>query len=138
VLDLPTWTAPSSVPYNSTGTIFEIDVTTSIQNAADGLPFEGFLIKFAEEVPNDDTWFSFWSSEHTGGVPGPTSPPQLVVDYSPVGPATCAEAIAQGFGLRADFNNDCHVEWADFGIFAGMWMQCIDPQTPGCDEPWLP
>lgn len=52
-------------------------------------------------------------------------------------PANCEEARARGFGLIADLNSDCVVEWADFGIFAGQWQQCTDPQDPTCDAPWL-
>lgn len=38
--------------------------------------------------------------------------------------------------LTSDLNNDCIVEWADFGIFAGQWQQCTDPADANCNEYW--
>lgn len=43
------------------------------------------------------------------------------------------DIIAQGLGLAADLNQDCYVEWADFGIFASQWQMCNDPQDPSCN-----
>lgn len=42
--------------------------------------------------------------------------------------------------LAADLNEDCYVEWADFGTFAGQWQQCTDPNGQGCtsDGPTWP
>lgn len=51
-------------------------------------------------------------------------------------PTTCSEAIEYGYDLTADLNNDCFVEWADFGIFASQWQECVDPETTGCQTPW--
>jgi len=30
----------------------------------------------------------------------------------------------------ADLNQDCYVDWADFGIFASHWLECTDPGPP--------
>ena len=38
-------------------------------------------------------------------------------------PANCAEAISQGYGIAADLSGDCYVNWTDFGIFAGHWLE---------------
>lgn len=51
-------------------------------------------------------------------------------------PETCADVQAMGYRLSADLNEDCYVEWADFGIFASQWQQCLDPQDASCDSPW--
>lgn len=51
-------------------------------------------------------------------------------------PVDCAQARGDGWGLQADLNQDCHVEWADFGIFASQWQQCMEPDTAGCTAPW--
>lgn len=48
---------------------------------------------------------------------------------------TCASLQGQ-YGLSADLNADCYVEWADFGTFASQWQQCMDPNDANCDEPW--
>lgn len=61
-------------------------------------------------------------------------PTILPPDY----PVDCAEALAEGYGLVADLNSDCYVEWADFGVFASQWQQCMDPTDTGCDTPWVP
>lgn len=51
-------------------------------------------------------------------------------------PNDCSEAITMGFGLGADLNSDCYVEWADFGIFASQWQECVNPGDTGCDHVW--
>ena len=76
VADNPTWTPPHSVGYAATGTFFDIPVTTSIQQAANGAPFEGFLIKFLDEGSGDD-WFMFWCMESAN------TPSELIIDYVP-------------------------------------------------------
>ena len=34
--------------------------------------------------------------------------------------------------LTADFNNDCFVDWADFGNFAQQWLKCAELNDPNC------
>ena len=34
--------------------------------------------------------------------------------------------------LTADLNDDCFVNWEDFLIFAGQWLDCGDPFNPEC------
>jgi len=34
--------------------------------------------------------------------------------------------------LTADFNNDCFVDWADFGNFAQQWLKCAELDDPNC------
>jgi hypothetical protein len=51
-------------------------------------------------------------------------------------PVTCLQAVSWGYGLSADFNEDCRVNWTDFGIFAGKWLDCINPPDANCDRPW--
>lgn len=38
--------------------------------------------------------------------------------------------------LSADINQDCYVEWADFGQFASQWQQCTDPANTTCNQYW--
>lgn len=49
----------------------------------------------------------------------------------------CLAKIKQGFTIIADLNSDCYVDIKDFAIFASYWLQCIDPDDPLCDKPWL-
>ena len=51
-------------------------------------------------------------------------------------PQTCQEALDDGFSLTHDFNSNCVVDLADFGMFAGEWLRCIDPEIAGCEHPW--
>jgi len=37
-----------------------------------------------------------------------------------------------GDWLALDFNNDCFVDWADFGNFAQQWLQCAELNDPNC------
>jgi len=34
--------------------------------------------------------------------------------------------------LTMDFNNDCFVDWADFGNFALQWLKCAELNDPNC------
>ena len=79
VSENPSWTPPAA-GYATTGTFVDVPVTTSIQAAADGQAFEGFLIKFVDEGAGD-TWFMFWSKESVN------TPSELIIDYVPE-PAT--------------------------------------------------
>ena len=54
-----------------------------------------------------------------------------------VDPQNCEEALAVGYGSDSDLNKDCRVNIADFGIFAGDWLDCIDPCDVNCSPyPW--
>ena len=67
---------------------------------------------------------------------------------------TCADALAEGYGITVDLNTDCRVDledlrimasdWItlytlpDFGQLSQDWLRCVDPVDPGCEHPWLP
>jgi len=51
-------------------------------------------------------------------------------------PVDCADAIAKGYGLVTDLNDDCYVNWSDFTLFAQNWLRCTDPQDQNCERPW--
>jgi len=34
--------------------------------------------------------------------------------------------------IIGDLNGDCYVDWRDFGIFVGHWLQCGNPFDPAC------
>jgi len=44
---------------------------------------------------------------------------------------TCAD---QNEYFAMDFNQDCFVDLQDFAVFAQQWLNCNDPQTPGCTD----
>ena len=35
-----------------------------------------------------------------------------------------------------DLNEDCHVNWSDFGLFTADWLQCMEPTDSSCEHPW--
>jgi hypothetical protein len=39
--------------------------------------------------------------------------------------------------LTADLNRDCYVNFQDFAIFAGQWLQCTNPVDTGCSAPTI-
>lgn len=45
---------------------------------------------------------------------------------------TLSECQTGGWSV-ADLNNDCFVEWADFGIFASNWQACGQQYDPKCN-----
>ena len=52
-------------------------------------------------------------------------------------PQSCQDVIDGGLYLvSSDLNNDCYVNLADLGVFAGDWMRCVDPCDVACDHPW--
>jgi len=50
-------------------------------------------------------------------------------------PLTCADVWERGLGLAADLNHDCYVNWQDFSVFAGQWLQCNNPEDENCTPP---
>ncbi len=51
-------------------------------------------------------------------------------------PANCNEVWQFGFGLDADFDQDCDVDLADLAEMVGNWLICNDPGDPSCIETW--
>jgi len=49
-------------------------------------------------------------------------------------PQTCGEPGT--LYEPGDLDKDCYVNWADFSIFAGAWLNCTDPAEPNCDQYW--
>ncbi|MBN1435836.1 MAG: exo-alpha-sialidase [Sedimentisphaerales bacterium] len=61
----------------------------------------------------------------------------LTVTHTPPAiPTTCAEAIAAGYGLAGDFNDDCRINLLDLAMLAENWLRCIDPTDNSCERPW--
>lgn len=52
------------------------------------------------------------------------------------GPDNCIEARQAGYGIDSDLNGDCKVDFKDFAIIAGQWLNCIVPNDPSCTQPW--
>ena len=52
-------------------------------------------------------------------------------------PETCAAVLAQGYYLVGDVDDNCRVDLVDFSLFAGNWMDCIDPCDVDCVLPWV-
>ncbi|MBN2212261.1 MAG: LamG domain-containing protein [Sedimentisphaerales bacterium] len=50
--------------------------------------------------------------------------------------ATCSDVVAQGLNPATDVNDDCYVDLADFALLAADWLECVEPQDPGCTWPW--
>jgi len=48
----------------------------------------------------------------------------------------CNDPNRETFHFDADLDQDCHVNWGDFSIFAGQWLWCTDPNNPDCDQYW--
>lgn len=61
---------------------------------------------------------------------------QIGANLPPIGPATCAEAIASGYRLSADFNEDCYVNEGDIAVLVSAWTTCNDPVDPNCTPTW--
>jgi len=68
-------------------------------------------------------WISHWLVDAVSVVPSPI-------------PQDCNEVWSMGYGIDADLNHDCHVNWQDFTIFAANWLRCNNPGEAGCEETW--
>ncbi len=51
-------------------------------------------------------------------------------------PADCAEVWSEGYGLAADFDENCYVDFQDVAALAADWLGCTDPEDPNCETPW--
>ena len=52
--------------------------------------------------------------------------------FSTGAPGTCSRAIAAGYGLANDFDNDCYVGLGDLIIMSQAWLDCTLPGGSGC------
>lgn len=53
--------------------------------------------------------------------------------YSIGNPSSCFETIMLGNGSDKDFNEDCVINFKDFAMLAGEWLDCYDPNTINCN-----
>ena len=60
----------------------------------------------------------------------------FLAEQNPLPPTTCAEAIAMGYSIDGDFNNDCKVDFLDLALFVSDWLRCFDPNDLNCERPW--
>jgi len=70
-----------------------------------------------------------------GPVSGTYVIEDLVIDDM-VDPNTCPEAIAGGYRLEGDFDNDCDVDMSDVKTMLLQWLLCNDPEGQDCLETW--
>jgi hypothetical protein len=52
-------------------------------------------------------------------------------------PADCAQVRSQGYGLAADFSEDCYIDFEDVAALAADWLNCTDPENLNCETPWV-
>lgn len=144
----------SYVPSQYHGSVdIEIEGEVVIRSEATGI-FEGYALPSVGSSADFDIDFvaeiEFEIDYPEFSVIDPQTGPNMAIDFGGGGdgtiendtpelfdPTDCAEVIAQGWGLPSDLNEDCYVGWSDFGIFAIGWQQCVDPNNPECDQPWL-
>jgi hypothetical protein len=50
----------------------------------------------------------------------------------------CEQAIALGYRLAGDYNNDCYVNLKDLADLCSKWLNCMAPENPACSHPWIP
>lgn len=63
--------------------------------------------------------------------------PQIVVTGILTDPQDCNEAIAQGYTLPLDYNQNCYVDLPDLEYIITDWLKCIKPENQNCDHPWI-
>ena len=59
-----------------------------------------------------------------------------VIELGDPEPTTCQEVWQYGYGIKADFDHDCYVNWTDLALFAGGWLSCNDPNNENCTKTW--
>lgn len=57
---------------------------------------------------------------------------------SPVEPHTCQQIWDQGYGMAADVNRDCYINWLDVTTVMQNWSMCNDPASrhEWCQPSW--
>ena len=68
---------------------------------------------------NDQWNGGSWDWYHTKSITSPT-------------PTTCEEAWEYGYGIAADANKNCIIDFGDFALFALGWLDCNDPNEINC------
>ena len=56
-----------------------------------------------------------------------------VIDFLPLAPTACAQALAVGYGLEGDLNDDCVIDELDLMKITDDWLRCIDPADERCE-----
>ena len=130
------------------GSVIEMDVTEYIKWSS-GLVANtgtGYTEFAAEDIDDELTimlqsrwgaavWCKFGSKENTVSALIPTL--VLEGDIEDCPPLTnCTQVWANGFGLDADFNEDCRVDFLDFAEFCQYWLVCNDPKDGSCISNW--
>jgi hypothetical protein len=47
--------------------------------------------------------------------------------------SNCNEIWHYGYGMKTDFNRDCHINLLDFNFLASYWLKCNNPIDPNCE-----
>jgi len=114
----------ASNPDANLTTFNDPNLTAWVQSWVDGTQANyGLLFKWAgtQEAVGD----TFLAREHSLNYPA-----ELII----VNPEFCGDEGT--VYLSADLDNDCHVNWGDFSVFASQWLWCTDPEDPNCDQYW--
>ncbi len=100
-------------------------------------PSDGTFVPGVEEIipgdPNSQQTRMMLAVEQSGAARHTVIP---ATPASPEPPTTCAEVVARGYGIRADLDDNCYVNWGDFSVFAASWLRCNDPANPICEQTW--
>ena len=84
-------------------------------------------------APDGSMHLVFQTDPGTGDENARVSYMKVALEFDP---QSCQEAKNLGYNLTSDLNDDCYVNIGDFGIFAGEWLDCMDPCDVGCARPW--
>lgn len=67
---------------------------------------------------------------------GQLDPNRILAHYAAWQPNNCIDAVARGYTMDTDFNDDCMVDFYDFAEFALNWARCNNPADANCSQNW--
>lgn len=125
--------------YNSVGDgVVRINGTEVLRvDPGSGPPYT--IIPFDVDITSFAGQYAILEFHCDGELHGPDAAdwiaPEIVI--TGVYPGTCAEVIDQGYGIAADINHDCYVNWGDINALMLQFSLCMDPADEDCERPWF-
>ena len=103
-----------------------------------GPPFDGSLTPFDVDISSfagEHIMLEFTAEGATNGIDyADWDAPEIYI--AGCYPVTCAGALAEGYGIPGDLNEDCYIDINDLIMLVSDWLWCAEPSDENCEHLW--